>query len=60
MTQLCSDSYCPACGAQCQKRIDHLGQHDCINCGTKWSDDESESRAGEQEERGPETGKERP
>jgi hypothetical protein len=40
--KMCGESYCPACGAQCQKREDHEGQHDCINCGTKWSDEEGE------------------
>jgi hypothetical protein len=46
---LCSESYCPACGAPCQKRQDHQGMHDCINCGTKWWDEagELEARIGE-------------
>ena len=36
MSQLCEESTCPNCGAQCDRRIDHEGQHHCINCGCRW------------------------
>lgn len=42
MSALCGDE-CPVCGAPCDRRIDddgeHVGQHHCINCGTKWWND---------------------
>lgn len=44
---LCNESFCPACGAPCQKRQDHVGQHDCINCGTKWSGEMFDEESGE-------------
>jgi uncharacterized Zn finger protein (UPF0148 family) len=45
--RLCIDDRCPACGAPCQRRQDHDGQHECINCGTRWWTDEDEDEEGE-------------
>lgn len=45
MSALCDESNCPACGAQCERHIDHDGPHKCINCGCTWyseEDDEEE------------------
>lgn len=36
---ICVSHYCVACGAPCERRQDHEGQHTCINCGTRWWDD---------------------
>jgi hypothetical protein len=40
MDCLCNESLCPNCGAQCDRHMDHEGQHCCINCGCRWSDEE--------------------
>lgn len=37
---LCPDSSCPQCGAPCDRHVDHEGQHHCINCGCRWTDEE--------------------
>jgi hypothetical protein len=36
---LCDESLCPNCGAQCDRKIDHEGQHHCINCGCMWTEE---------------------
>lgn len=37
---LCDASLCPMCGAQCDRKIDHEGQHHCINCGCRWTEED--------------------
>jgi hypothetical protein len=27
---------CPACGAPCERKLDHDDQCKCINCGCRW------------------------
>jgi hypothetical protein len=40
-TTPCYVSDCPACRAPCQRNQGHDGQHDCINCGTRWYSEET-------------------
>lgn len=42
MKNLCDESSCPACGAPCDRKVDHEGQHSCINCGCRWWDEEKQ------------------
>lgn len=44
MAELCSpEELCPSCESPCQKQKGHEGQHECINCETKWRDEEGET-----------------
>ncbi len=36
---LCPDSLCPMCGGPCDRYTDHEGQHHCINCGCRWTEE---------------------
>ena len=41
-SNLCAISNCPQCGAQCDHKEAHEGQHHCINCGCRWWDDDED------------------